>query len=405
MLVSTKEALFMSSEFKSKRIESIDILRGIVMVIMALDHSREYFHFGGFVNDPTDLSTTTPLLFFTRFITHFCAPVFVFLAGTSAYLYGKKTTTNQLSRFLWTRGLWLIFLEVFVNSFFWWFDIYFAFTNLQVLWAIGFSMIIMSFLIKLNYNWLLAIGVVIVFGHNLLDGIIAEGYSLPDIIWYIFHQQQFLPLSQSRAIMFNYSVLPWAGVMILGYCFGKLYQREFNSKIRIKFLKQLGLGSLVAFIIIRGINVYGDLNPWSVQEESYFTFLSFINVTKYPPSLSFILITLGPAMLILCWMDNIKNRFTDFLLVFGRVPLFYYLLHILVIHLAALFTLMIIGDDWTTMILNAEVFLSERRNTHGYDLWVVYLVWFLVVVFLYPLSNWYMKYKARNKDKWWLSYL
>ena len=390
---------------KSTRIESIDLLRGTVMILMALDHARDYFHFGAGLTDPTDLETTTPVLFFTRFVTHFCAPVFVFLAGTSAYLYGSKKSKKDLSKFLFTRGVWLIFVEVFINGFIWWFDISYGFINLQVLWAIGISMISLSLLIHLPFKLLIAVGIAIVAGHNLLDGIVMEGYSWQAISWYILHQQQFLPISQTRFILFNYPVLAWIGVMTLGYCFGTLYKSGFEVAERKKWLLRLGGGAIVLFLILRGINVYGNLHPWAVQKNAVFTFLSFINVTKYPPSLAFVLITLGFGLLFLYATENIKNRFTRFVLVYGRVPFFYYLLHMLFIHLAALLLLVVLGKDWHIMIFTTDVFTSGALQTYGYPLWVTYIVWIVVVLSLYPLCNWYMKYKANNKDKWWLSYL
>ena len=390
---------------RSHRIQSIDLLRGVVMILMALDHARDYFHYGAALTDPTDLETTTPVLFFTRFITHFCAPIFVFLAGTAAYLYGQKRTKRQLSRFLWTRGLWLIFLELTLNSFIWWFDIHFGFLNLQILWAIGFSMIALSLLIYLPFPVLLGVGAVIVAGHNLLDGIVMEGYSPQALLWYFLHQNQFLPISQTRVILFNYPVLAWIGVMALGYCFGTIYRKGYDPVERKKWLLRLGLGSLALFLVMRGINVYGDLVPWSTQRYGLFTALSFINVTKYPPSLAFVLITIGPGMLFLYAIENVKNRFTDFLLAYGRVPFFYYFLHMLFIHIIALLVLVFTGGNWRLMILKVEVFVSGELSSYGYPLWVVYVVWIGVVLLLFPLCRWYMRYKANNREQWWLSYL
>ncbi len=375
------------------------------MVLMALDHCRAYFHYGAYVYDPVNLTTTTPLLFLTRFITHFCAPVFVFLAGTSAFLYGSKKSKPALSKFLVTRGLWLIFLEIAVMTVVWCFDIAYGFINLQVLWAIGISMIALAALIHLRWKVLLAVGVLIVAGHNLLDGITAEGKSLPSILWYLLHQYSFFELSERSMILISYPVLPWIGVMILGYCLGKLYSSEFDPSLRKKWLLGLGLGSIALFILLRSINVYGDLEPWSSQKNILYTIFSFINVTKYPPSLDFILLTLGPALLFLYSIETIKNRVTNFFIVFGRVPFFYYVLHIVLIHLLALLGLIITGGDWRLMILTEDVFVSHQIDTYGYPMWVVYIIWVAVVLLLYPISRKYMIYKARHKDKWWLSYL
>ena len=390
---------------KTKRIESIDLLRGVVMIIMALDHVRDYFHYGAFTNDPANLETTTPILFFTRFITHYCAPVFIFLAGTAAFLYGQKKSSKQLSKFLFTRGIWLIFLEIIVNNLIWWFDINYGFINLQVLWAIGFSMIALSVLIYLPKKILLIIGVVIVVGHNLLDGIVMDGYSPQALLWYFVHQQKFLPISESRIIFFNYPILTWIGVMALGYCFGQFYRHGFDAEKRKKWLLRLGLGAIVLFFVLRFINIYGDLYPWGQQKNAVYTILSFFNVTKYPPSLSFLLITLGPSLLFLYATENLKGRFANFILAYGRVPFFYYFLHMLFIHFFALLLLLILGGKWQLMILKNEVFMLGELATYGYSLWIVYLIWIGVVLLTYPLCKRYMLYKANNKDKWWLSYL
>ena len=390
---------------RNSRVESIDLLRGLVMVIMALDHTRGYFHLGSFLSDPTNLETTTPILFFTRFITHYCAPVFVFLAGTSAFLYGSKKTTTELFKFLFSRGIWLIFLELVVNNFLWWFDITYGFIHLQVIWAIGFSMICLSILVYLPPKVLLAIGIILVAGHNLLDGIIMEGQSLESLLWYLLHQHIFFPLGESRILAISYPVLPWIGVIVLGYCFGTFYQKGYDVNIRKKWLILLGVGATLLFFILRGINDYGDLVPWSQQKNITYTILSFLNVTKYPPSLAFLLITLGPSMLFLYVTDNFKNKLTNFFVVFGRVPLFYYFLHILILHLTAILGLVIIGGNWKDMILTNQIFESGRLATYGYSLWVVYIVWICIILLLYPLCKWYMKYKGNNRNKWWLSYL
>lgn len=393
------------SSIKSKRIESIDILRGLVMVIMALDHVRDYFHYGSFFADPTNLETTTPILFFTRFITHYCAPVFVFVAGTSAFLYGTKTTKKQLSFFLFTRGLWLIVLEIVVNNLIWTFDLTFSFPILQVIWAIGLSMIVLAALIRLPYKAILTVGILLIAGHNLLDGITMQGSSMQSIIWYILHQQMFLPIGSDRMIALAYPIIPWIGVISLGYCFGKLYQTNFDALLRKKYLLRLGFGSIILFFVLRGINIYGDLVPWTAQKNVTYTILSFFNVTKYPPSLVYVLITLGPPLLLLYAIESTKNKITDFFLVFGRVPLMYYFLHVLVIHVFAIIGILLFGGEWKNMILTADVFINTRLLDYGYSLTVVYLVWIGVILLLYPISKKYMQYKANNKDKWWLSYL
>ena len=390
---------------KSTRIESIDILRGIVMVIMALDHVRDFFHYGLFLTNPTDLDTTTPILFFTRFITHYCAPVFVFLAGTSAFLYGSKKTKPKLFKFLFTRGLWLIFLEITLNNLLWKFDITFSRLILQVIWAIGLSMIALSFLIFLSRKTLLVIGIIIVTGHNLLDGIVMQGNSFQSIMWYILHQSNIVTINSSSDIGIFYPILPWIGLMILGYSLGYLYQKGFNPVLRKTWLIRLGIGAILLFFILRGINSYGDLVPWTIQKNTTYTILSFFNVTKYPPSLAYILITIGPSLLFLYAIEPIKNKVTNFFLVFGRVPLFYYFMHILVIHLFAIIGVLNLGGNWQDMILTKDVFSSGKLLNYGYSLFVVYLVWIGIIALLYFPSKKYMLYKVNNRDKWWLSYL
>ncbi len=390
---------------KTNRIESIDVLRGVVMVIMALDHVRDYFHYGSFFNDPTNLETTTPMLFFTRFITHYCAPVFVFLAGTSAFLYGSKKTKGELFKFLFTRGLWLIFLEVVVNNLIWTFDLSYSIQIFQVIWAIGASMIFLSFLIYLPKKVILGMGLLIIFGHNLLDGIVMQGQSLQDIVWYILHQEQRMHLNPNYTIVLKYPLVPWIGMMALGYCFGQLYSKGFDATIRKNWLLNMGFASIGLFFLLRSLNLYGDLVPWSMQDTTTKTIMSFFSLTKYPPSLLYFCITLGPSLLFLYAFESTKNKLTDFFLVFGRVPLFYYFLHVFVIHVFAIMGILIFGGDWHKMILTAESFSSKSLSNYGYSLFVVYLVWIGIVLLLYPLSKKYMLYKANNKDKWWLSYL
>lgn len=375
------------------------------MVIMALDHVRDYFYYGSFFVDPTNLETTTPILFFTRFITHYCAPVFIFLAGTSAFLYGTKTTKKQLSLFLFTRGVWLIVLEVVVNNLIWTFDFSYSFPILQVIWAIGLSLIVLSVLIHLPFKAILVIGILLIAGHNLLDSVTMQGSNLQSITWYILHQRTRLIISPNLMIAFAYPIIPWIGVICLGYCFGKLYQTNFDAILRKQYLLKLGLGSVILFFVLRSINIYGDLLPWTEQKNTIYTMLSFFNVTKYPPSLAYILITLGPSLLFLYAIEDTKNKLTDFFLVFGRVPLMYYFLHVLIIHLLAITGILIFGGEWSHMILTSDVFINERLLDYGYSLTVVYLVWISVVLLLYPISKKYMIYKSKNKDKWWLSYL
>jgi uncharacterized membrane protein len=375
------------------------------MVIMALDHVRDYFHYGSFYNDPTDLATTSPILFFTRFITNFCAPVFVFLSGTSAFLYGTNKTKPQLFKFLFTRGLWLIFLEIVVNNFIWTFDITYSLQIFQVIFAIGFSMICLSFLIYLPKKVILIAGIILIAGHNALDSFIMQGQSFQSIVWYFLHQNNALVKGPDYLVIIQYPLIPWIGLMALGYLFGTFYQKGYDVSLRKKWLLRLGLGAIALFFILRGLNVYGDLAPWTVQDTITKTILSFFKVTKYPPSLLFICVTLGPAMLFLYAYENTQNKVTNFFLAFGRVPLFYYFLHMLVIHVFAIISIFIFGGNWQDMIMTGKNFMNGNLKTYGYSLFIVYLVWISVVFLLFPLCKQYMKYKANNKDKWWLSYL
>ncbi|TWO32664.1 DUF1624 domain-containing protein [Seonamhaeicola sediminis] len=390
---------------KSTRIQSIDILRGLVMILMALDHVRDFFYYGSFLKDPTDLETTTPILFFTRFITHYCAPVFVFLAGTAAFLYGNNKRRPQLFKFLITRGIWLVILEITVNNLLWKFDITYSRLILQVIWVIGVSMIVLSILIFLTKKWLLFIGLLITFGHNLLDSIIMEGTDPSSIFWYILHQPNIIPLNESRDLGIFYPVLPWIGIMILGYCLGQLYVKNSNAISRKKWLLSLGTAATLMFFILRSINYYGDPVPWQHQDTLTKTILSFFKVTKYPPSLAYTLITIGPSLLFLYAIESVKNSITDFFLVFGRVPLFYYFLHIFVIHVLAIFGILIFGGDWQIMILSKDMFSNGKLLNYGYPLLTVYLIWLGVIALLYFPCKKYMIYKAENRNKWWLSYL
>jgi uncharacterized membrane protein len=390
---------------RKARIESIDLLRGTVIILMALDHVRMYFGQGTLYADPTDLSTTTPALFFTRWITHFCAPVFIFLAGTAASLYeARHPGTRQLSRYLLTRGLWLIFLELVIVNFGWTFDLTFSFHFIQVIWAIGASMVVLAGLVYLPRWAILAFGIVLVFGHNLLDPIQAEGASLPAVIWYILHQEAFVSFLPDRTVYFHYPLIPLVGLMALGYVFGSLYRPDFDAARRRRWLLGMGGTAILLFLILRGFNLYGEPNPWSPQSTGVYTILSFLNTTKYPMSLQFLLMTMGPALIFLALVEGVVNRVTGIVLTFGAVSLFFYLVHIYVIHLLASLALVISGRSWTDTIITAEAWANQTTADFGFDLWVVYLVWVLVVVGMYPLCKWYRAYKKAHPEKRLLAY-
>jgi uncharacterized membrane protein len=382
------------------RIESIDLLRGIVIVIMAIDHVRGYFHADKFLFDATDLTKTNAAIFFTRWITHFCAPAFVFLAGTSAAIISQRKSTAELSKFLFTRGLWLVFLELTAINLIWYFNPSFSFFALGVIWALGISMMVLSILVRLPLKVILVIGLIIVFGHNLLDSITVDGNSPKAFAWAVLHVSRRFEFGYPN-VNAQYPVLPWIGIMALGYVTGSLYKREILPEVRKKYLLTIGLSSIALFIMIRAMNIYGDLSGWSVQGSPAFTVMSFLNTTKYPPSLLYSLMTLGPALVFLELMEKPLGRWAQPLLHFGRVPMFFYILHLFLIHSLATIAIIITGGDWhDTIIRNGFKYFHPQ-----FSLGVVYIVWIIVILILYPLCKWYDKYKMNNKDKWWLSYL
>jgi len=388
-----------------KRISSIDLLRGAVMILMALDHVRDYFHADAYLYGPLDLDKASVALFFTRWITHFCAPVFMFLAGTSAFMVGQKKTKKELSVFLLTRGLWLILLELTLINFEWNFDI--AFTNIYfiVIWALGISMIVLAALIHLPQKLILVIGILLVAGHNLLDNIHVPGNSLKAFGWALLHDSNFFNWN-GKNVLVGYPVIPWIGIMALGYCLGAIYTPGFSAEKRKKILIMIGSVAIALFVVIRLLNGYGDPAPWSEQPSPIYTFLSFIKVTKYPPSLMYALVTLGPAILVLAFAENIKGRMSKIISVYGRVPMFYYVLHIFVIHLFTMIAAGLFTDfSWKVWILKEPLWFTETLKGYGFSLATVYLVWMVIVIGVYPLCKWYDRYKQNHKEKWWLSYL
>jgi uncharacterized membrane protein len=391
---------------KKHRIESIDLLRGTVMIIMALDHVRDYIGYGSWFSDPTDLATTTPLLFLTRWITHFCAPVFIFLAGTSAFLYGtRQRSTKQISWFLFTRGMWLLFVELVIVNFAWTFDITLSGHMLQVIWAIGMSMVCLAAIIFLPKSAIFSIGIILVAGHNLLDSIILEGNSALDIIWYILHQPNLVIINSNSSIYFAYPLIPLIGLMALGYVFGSLYHQEFDPVRRKKWLLWMGIICIALFIILRTFNIYGEPSRWDTQKSGIFTIMSFLNTTKYPMSLLFLLMTIGPAFIFLYATENIRNKITGAVIIFGRVPFFFYVIHIYLAHLFGMLGLIYSGRSWSDYIMTQNWFGSELLANYGFNLYIVYLIWILVIIIMFPLCKWYNTYKMNNRNKWWLSYL
>jgi uncharacterized membrane protein len=384
------------------RLHSIDLLRGVVMILMALDHVRDFFSDRLFL-DPTDLKTTTPAIFLTRWVTHFCAPTFIFLAGTAAFLSGTRgKSTPALSWFLLTRGLWLAFMEVTVNRALWMFNYDVQHHGAGVFWAIGWSMVVLAGLVYLPVSVVTLLGVVMIVLHNLLDGLTAEQVGLPGWLWVIVHSPGDAPVVGDITFGTGYCLVPWMGVMASGYGFGALLL--LDHRLRRWLLFQLGTGLILLFIVLRAANVYGDPNPWVQQSSPLWTFLSFLNCTKYPPSLLFLLMTLGPAILALAVFDRPLPRLARPIVTFGRVPLFFYLLHIALIHGAAVLC------DWVRFGWSPlagfgpwEVRAEAVPEAYGLSLPWVYLVWIGVVLVLYPPCRWFAEVKRRRPGTW-LSY-
>jgi uncharacterized membrane protein len=393
---------------RRRRIHAIDLLRGVVMVIMLLDHTRDFVHREALNFDPSDLTKTSTLLFFTRWVTHFCAPIFVFLAGTGAFLRTARGRSKPaLSRFLITRGLWLILLELTVIRVIVWFnfDFHFAFM-LQVIWVIGVSMVLLAGLIYLPLR-LLAIGSVgMIALHNLLDGVKLQPgnpTALSDAVWMLLHQQGVIFLTPGVYGLVLYPLVPWVGVLSAGYCFGALYQWEAERRRRM--LLRLGVGLLLGFVVLRGLNIYGDPSRWSAQANRWFTVLSFLNVTKYPPSLLFLLMTLGAAMLGLWWIERQgRGDLSQIFITFGRVPLIFYVGQWLVAHSLAVIAGYLAGQPTGWLFVGVLDQPRPNPGNLGFPLWAVYVFWLVGLLLLYPLCRWFAEVKRRRRD-WWLSYL
>jgi uncharacterized membrane protein len=403
----------------TSRIDSVDLLRGLVMFIMVLDHVREFVHADAFHFNPTDLSKTNTILFLTRWVTHFCAPTFVFLAGTSIYLQRMRgKSKNELAKFLLTRGLWLILLEFTLIRFSMLFNLDYHFLGFaEVIWIFGVSMIALAALVYFPLRVVAVIGIAMVALHNLLDRfVIPPPTALSTVLngpspeawqklWLFLHQPGIIPLSDGVVLFVAYPILPWIGVMACGYALGSVYTWEAAS--RRKFLLWLGLALTAIFVVLRAINIYGDPAPWSVQETSVFTFLSFLNTTKYPVSLLFLLMTIGPALVFLSAADGTKkedNIINRVLVTFGRVPLFYFILQMFYAHGAGLLLGWLAGKDVHHFFANFPEMASSAPSDVGFPLWVTYLVWLAGIALLYPLCAWYGKLK-RGKHGFPYSYI
>lgn len=400
-----------------RRVDSIDLLRGIVMVIMMLDHTRDFVHDAALrFEDPTNLSTTDIFLFFTRWVTHFCAPVFVFLAGTSAYFqFARGKSKAQLSWFLVTRGLWLIVLELTIVKLVITFNPDIRFLGfIQVIWVIGVSMIVLAALIHLPKIAIAAFGLLMIALHNLTDSIRVTSWRGPETpvpgvrakLWILLHQafEGFPILAFPSPVVFVlYPLIPWVGVMAAGYVFGTIYQLDAQRRRRCLLIT--GGAATVLFIIIRAINLYGDPSPWSQQKNFIFTALSFINTSKYPPSLLFLLMTLGPAILFLALFETRpgRGRIQDFFITFGRVPLFFYVLQWFTAHLLSILLHFAFGKP-VSWLWRSPINFTGPTPGVGFNLGIVYLSWIIGIVLLYPLCKWFARVKQRRRN-WWLSYL
>ena len=390
----------------ASRIVSLDIFRGLIMVVMALDHTRDFFtnlHF-----EPETLSQTYAALFFTRWITHFCAPMFFFLAGTGAFFYGRRRTRSELSRFLWTRGLWLIILEFTVVGTAWAFQIPFGFFG--VIWALGACMVLVAPIVRLPIRWVAILSVCMIVGHNLLDPLRPERVGSVAWIWTMLHARGglFLPFHIREFVLFP--LIPWVGVMSAGYAFGQVYLLARDR--RRKLLIILGSILIVAFILLRLTNIYGNppvgqggvsQGDFHLQPTLEKTVILFFDVEKYPPSLQFLLMTLGPSFLLLAWIDKDGvPRGLRPILTFGRVPMFFYVLHLYVIHSLAVLVLALRGQPVGWMFRGA--IFGNQPPDYGYNLPFIYLMWTTAVLILYLPCRWFAGLKQRRKD-WWLSYL
>ncbi len=385
------------------RVEAVDVLRGLVMVLMALDHVRDFF--SDYAGNPTASATTSSAMFFTRWVTHLCAPTFVFLAGTSIYLQSLRKPRPQLARFLVSRGLWLMALEILVVSSMLTFHPSTHVVLLQVIWVTGLAMIVMAALIYLPLWAVAAFGAVLVVGHNAFDAVNPAGMApLAGTFWRLLHVPGPLVPPSSGYFWINlYPLIPWPGIMALGFVFGALLQRPPRRRERAMLL--LGGASLLVFALVRLTNLYGNPVHWKHQASALRTFLSFMDVQKYPPSLLYVLATLGVSLCLMAAFDRWQacGRWPSMravLSVYGRVPFFYYLLHFTTIHLAALLTTAALGLDWRWWIglpPTAGIFAGQPAG-YGFSLPVVYLVWLAIVSLCYLPCKWFAGVKQRSRS-------
>ncbi len=384
------------------RILAIDTVRGLVMVIMALDHVRDLLHLPAPTQDPTDLNTTTAPIFLTRWITHLCAPTFVFLSGTSAYLSLQKRRQQgesiaQTRHFLFRRGLVLIGLELTLINFAFWTDSQFRTMLIQVIYAIGGGLVLLSLLARSPVRWVGALGILIIVGHDLLLLVSPIANPAGQIIWALLFRPQLFS-SPSFTLLVAYPLVPWLGIMLVGYASGVVFDRPLGDRRRWLFIG--GLVSLTLFVGLRFLNQYGDVAHWSTQRTGLFTGLSFLNVSKYPPSLLYTLLMLSLMALLLAWADGVDTGLTRVLRVYGTVPMFYYLLHW---YLIKLILIVLVYTQGYSLVIGTLSF--GRPPGFGVSLPFVYSIWLGVVLLLYPLCHWYGRYKSAHPEQHWLRYI
>ncbi|MGC2184236.1 MAG: heparan-alpha-glucosaminide N-acetyltransferase domain-containing protein [Terriglobales bacterium] len=390
------------------RLVSVDVLRGLVMVIMALDHTRDFMFYQR--SAPEDMAHTYGALFFTRFVTHYCAPVFSFLAGTGAFLATSRgKSIQQVSRFFFTRGLWLVILELTVVDFAWGFV---PWAHGGVIWILGWSMVAMALIVRLPVRWIAALGLGMIATHNLLDRISPASFGNFYWLWILLHTPGHIPVGHFQFPV-RYVLIPWVGVMAAGFAFGSLLLRPD----RRKWILTLGISATALFFVLRGFNLYGNgiaglpfgyprsAGPWSVQPTLSLTVISFFNTLKYPPSLDYLLMTLGPSLTLLGLLDGVKavRGLSRILLVYGRVPLFYYVLHLYLLHILAILVALAFHQPiWHGTVI-AD--FAQRPLGYGHGLPFIYAMWILAVAILYLPCLWFMELRSRHRDWTWLSYL
>jgi uncharacterized membrane protein len=406
---ATVEPRLVSRPVQAARLVSVDVLRGLVMVLMALDHARDFLTYTRFA--PEDVAHTSAALFFTRFITHYCAPVFSFLAGTGAFLSTRRgKSISQLSRFFVSRGLWLILLELTVVDFAWGFV---PWVHAGVIWVLGWSMVAMALIVRLPVRWIAVLSLCMIATHNLLDPIRPASFGKFYWIWMLLHEPGLIPVTSHFSFSVLYAFIPLVGVMAAGFAFGTVLIRPD----RRKWTLAIGLSATSLFFVLRAINVYGNgmagvplrfarsAGAWNIQPTLAASVISFFNALKYPPSLDYLLVTLGPALILLGLLDRTQGSsgLSRIFVVFGRVPLFYYVLHLYLLHLIAIVASLAFHQPiWHGTVISEQ---AHRPLGYGHGLPFIYAMWILAVAILYLPCRWFMEFRARHREWTWLSYL